>query len=181
MKNIQVKIISGKYKNQSLVSLSEHTRETSHVVRGAVFNMLYSLSGSGLDLFAGSGAYGFEALSRGLDKITLNDVDKLAFQSLKQNNLKLKTDARLYNMDYQQLIITLVASKEEFNYIFLDPPYHLDINPIIELVSPLLASNGVIIAEMDKSTNVSLSTNDLSILKERVHGIKKIVIIKNVK
>ena len=64
--------------------------------------MLYQITGTGLDLFAGSGAYGFEALSRGLDLVYLNDMDKVAYQGLNANKTLLNANAIITKMDYQK-------------------------------------------------------------------------------
>jgi len=71
-----MKIIAGKYKNKKLISFSKNTKPTASMVLEAVFNMLYTIDGIVLDLFAGSGQYGFEALSRGASFVYFNDVDK---------------------------------------------------------------------------------------------------------
>ncbi|MDY0209950.1 MAG: RsmD family RNA methyltransferase [Acholeplasma sp.] len=178
MKHITLRIIAGIYKNKSIVSYSEKTRETSNMVRGAVFNMLYTVSGEGLDLFAGSGAYGFEGLSRGLNSVVLNDSNQLAYQSLLKNKTCLNANATIYNLDYKTLVSKLITDRKSFDYIFLDPPYELDINPIILAVEPILKSNGFVIAEIDKKNSVSRLADSLVIEKERMHGIKKIIIIR---
>jgi len=176
MKKVPLKIIAGKYKQKTIYSYSDGTRETSHLVRGAVFNMLFQVSGVGLDLFAGSGAYGFEALSRGLNQVYLNDIDKDAYQGLIANKTLLNADAVITNLDFDKAIEYFKNSEVTFDYIFLDPPYDMPISPIVESVSTLLKADGTIVCEVEKQ---SICQTSLSLQKERIHGIKKIIILKN--
>lgn len=179
MKKIKLKIIAGKYKQKTIVSYGEQTRETSSLIRGAVFNMLYKMTGIGLDLFAGSGAYGFEGLSRGLDMVYLNDKDKDAYRSLTENKATLNANALITNLDYEKAISHYLKEAIYFDYIFLDPPYDMDINMIIEAVSPLLKPNGYLVCEIEKKGIYSLS--NLTLIKDKTHGIKKILILQNCK
>lgn len=171
MKKIPLRIISGRLKNQTFYSYSESTRETASIIRGAVFNMLFQISGVGLDLFAGSGAYGFEAYSRGLSKVYLNDMNQTAYKGLLENQKKLKTSAIITNFDYTKAIAFYLSQNIKFDYIFLDPPYDMLISPIIDSVKPLLSNKGKLICEVEKNQEIVC---DLELLKTRIHGIKKI-------
>ena len=111
--------ISGKYKNRELKSPnSSKTHPLSERARLSIFNMLVPVENKTvLDLFAGTGALGLEALSRGAKSCTFVENHPKTLQTLKQNlqNIEnatvLKTDAYQY------------APKEKFDLIFLDPPY----------------------------------------------------------
>lgn len=173
MKQVKLKIIAGSLKGKTLVSLSEDTKETAMVVKGAVFNMLFQMNGTVLDLFAGSGAYGFEAFSRGASKIYLNDQHALAIKSLKTNEANLNTGATITQMDYIDAINFYLRNKITFDYIFLDPPYAISIAPIMEAVSRLLNDDGKIIIEIEK-VNDCPEISGLNCIKDRVHGIKRI-------
>lgn len=179
MKKINLKIIAGKYKQKTIVSYGEETRETSNFIRGAVFNMLYHVAGTGLDLFAGSGAYGFEGLSRGLDVVYFNDSDKFAYKSLLENKLALDANALVTNLDYEKAISHYKDCKLYFDYIFLDPPYDMNISVVIKAVCPLLKPNGYLVCEIEKKS--TYDQENLSLIKERIHGIKKVVILQNSK
>lgn len=177
MKNVKLKIIAGKYKNRTLLSYSKETRETSSMVRGAVFNMLFQVQGIGLDLFSGSGAYGFEGLSRGLSKVYLNDQDMLAYRSLRENRDSLKVDNEcvITNLDYQKAIEYYQKNGIRFDYIFLDPPYKMtNIEHFFDVVSLIVKNQTVIVIEVEKKTQLPESYTQFSLLKEKVHGIKKI-------
>lgn len=173
MKQVKLKIIAGRLKGKTLISLSDDTKETASIVRGAVFNMLFEVSGSVLDLFAGSGAYGFEAYSRGAEKLYLNDLHPLAIKSLKINEESLKTGALITSWDYPKAIGYYKNNQIYMDYIFLDPPYTYDIQPILEAVVDLIKPTGKIIIEIEKS-HACPTVDGIHLIKDRVHGIKRI-------
>jgi 16S rRNA (guanine(966)-N(2))-methyltransferase RsmD len=173
MKQVKLKIIAGRLKGKTLISLSEDTKETASLIRGAVFNMLFEVSGSVLDLFAGSGAYGFEAYSRGAEQLYLNDSHPLAIQSIKINEESLKTGAKITAWDYKKAILYYQTNHIQMDYIFLDPPYAFDIKPIVEAVLDLLKPSGKVVIEIEKSHDCPI-IEGLSLTKDRVHGIKRI-------
>lgn len=173
MKQVKLKIIAGTLKGKTLISLSEDTKETASLVRGAVFNMLFQIDGTVLDLFAGSGAYGFEAYSRGATKIYLNDHHPLAYKSLKMNEANLSTGATITALDYKEALHFYERQQIEFDYIFLDPPYAIDIEPILKGVLSLLSKEGKIIIEIE-SSNPCPVVSGITLNKDRVHGIKRI-------
>jgi 16S rRNA (guanine966-N2)-methyltransferase len=173
MKQVKLKIIAGTLKGKTLISMSEDTKETASLVRGAVFNMLFQIDGIILDLFAGSGAYGFEAYSRGATEIYLNDHHPLALKSLKTNEANLKTGAVITAFDYKDAIHYYERHQIQFDYIFLDPPYALNIEPILQSIVPLLNNEGKIIIEIESSSPCPL-IEGINLIKDRVHGIKRI-------
>jgi len=152
------------------------TRETQDKVRMAIFNMLgqYFDGGIALDLFAGSGAMGLEAISRGMDKIIFNDINSSACKIIKENIDSLKiTNYELYNLDYVNFFKN---NKTKFDYIFLDPPYKLnDIDSILELSFNSLKEGGLIIFEMAKESTYD---SKWKVIKEKSYGIKKVIIFK---
>lgn len=99
-------------------------RPTPDRVRQTVFNWLgQSLDGlSCLDLFAGTGVMGFEALSRGATQVVLIEKSRAAYQALLDNKASLKaTNAQVLNLDALQF---LKQNHQKFDVIFVDPPYH---------------------------------------------------------
>src|SRR5690606_5336866 len=99
-------------------------RPTPDKVRQIVFNWLgQDMHGqSCLDLFAGTGAMGFEALSRGAKSLVLIEKSAAAYQALRENQQILKAEhVTIFNMDAQSF---LAQNQQAFNLIFLDPPYH---------------------------------------------------------
>ncbi len=178
-----MRINAGKFRNHNIDMCNlETTRETSDKVRQAMFNLIGQFFDGEvvLDLFTGSGALGFEAISRGCKKAYLNDLNNKALDVVKKNasKLKLTDEVSISNLDYRDFLNT---TKEKFDLIFLDPPYNMTkIDDILSLIkkNDCLNKKGLIIFEMEKNTNPKSSYYE--ILKERSYGIKKVVIYKMV-
>ena len=172
-----MRITGGKLRHRIIKMTNlETTRETQDKVRMAIFNMLgqYFDGGVALDLFAGSGAMGLEAISRGIDTIYLNDINNNACKVIKENVNSLGiTNAKITNLDYETFYKN---NKVKFDYIFLDPPYALnDIDYILDLSLNHLNDNGLIIFEMAKESKWN---NNYNVIKEKTYGIKRVIIIK---
>ena len=121
-------MISGEKKGIGLKAVpGKNTRPTTDKVKESIFNMLgqYFESGIVLDLFAGSGGLGIEALSRGMQRGIFIDRDAQAIAAI-QENLK-RTDlipyAEVYRRDYMQALRTLKRREIRFDLVLLDPPY----------------------------------------------------------
>lgn len=126
-----MKIITGTAKGMVLETLEgDATRPTSQRVKEAVFSMLqFDIEGANvLDLFAGSGQLGLEALSRGAKKAVFCDASRDATDIIIKNAKKAKLfeKCRVSTCDYNQMI-TGVAGKEKFDIVFIDPPYSMKI------------------------------------------------------
>ncbi|MBO1004914.1 16S rRNA (guanine(966)-N(2))-methyltransferase RsmD [Pseudogracilibacillus auburnensis] len=153
-----MRIISGKYKGRPLKSTAGvQTRPTTDKVKETMFNVVgpYFSEGVGLDLFAGSGGLGIEALSRGLDKVIFIDKDYAAIQTLK-SNLKTCNIAQnhyeVYRNDAERALKVMAKRNLQFDIIFLDPPYHRHVlNNLLEIIHHhnMLTMNGIIICEHD--------------------------------
>lgn len=142
-----MRILAGKYKNRPIASpKGSKTRPTSSKLRGSLFNILqHQMEGAHfLDLFAGSGAVGLEALSRGAKSATFIEKDPSAIRSIKENLKALEEEATVLKCD---LLRNLPKHLGPFDIIFLDPPYELDIAPLLEKLPPFLKSGGLLIVE----------------------------------
>ncbi len=178
-----MRINAGKFRNHNIEMTNlDTTRETSDKVRQAIFNLIGQFFDGEvvLDLFAGSGAMGLEALSRGASKAVFNDINKKALDCTKRNALKLHVDniCEFYNLDYKEY---LNNAKEVFDIIFLDPPYKMNnVDEILCLIKDnnMLNKNGIIAFEMEKNTNPK--SEYFEILKDRSYGIKRVVIYQEV-
>lgn len=121
-----VKLIGGKYRSRVIKTPENGTLPTKNMVRGAMMSMLGErLSGASvLDLFAGSGALGLEAVSRGAASCCLVDASKEACLVLRENVAALKAEGCLVlNEDYLAALSKLKG--KTFSVVFLDPPYAL--------------------------------------------------------
>ncbi len=153
MKN-QLRIIGGEWKRRQLAFASiEGLRPTPDRVRETLFNwLMWDIQNTKvLDLCAGSGALAFEALSRGAAHVVMIEPDRTQAQFLSQNLELLKVTkarAQLKVSTAQQALPTL---KEQFDLVFLDPPYALDLwTSLAELADPLIKQDALIYIEADR-------------------------------
>jgi 16S rRNA (guanine966-N2)-methyltransferase len=128
--DFKVRVISGTAKGRPLKAVpGTGTRPTTDKVKEAVFSMIgpYFGGGQGLDLFAGTGGLGIEALSRGLDHAIFIDLDKASIQVI-HDNLKatgFTGQAEVYRNDAVRALKPLAKRELRFDLIFLDPPYRM--------------------------------------------------------
>lgn len=128
-----MRIITGRARGVRLVTLAgENTRPTSERAKEAIFSMIQFeiRNAEVLDLFAGSGQMGLEALSRGAARATLCDLSKDAVGIIRQNATKtrLLPDCEILCADYETALQRF-CRKKRFDLVFLDPPYALGAVP----------------------------------------------------
>lgn len=176
-----MRVIAGKYRSLNLKMVgSSETRETSDKVRGAVFNSLAAIvpGSTVLDLFAGSGSYGIEALSRGAWSCSFVDKQRLAIQTIKDNiqTIKIIEPTHLIQNDYQQAVNDFLLKQKKFDIIILDPPYEFKYYERLLLdLSNLMHEDSIIVCETHKHTNLKDEIDGrLELYKSSVYGIKKI-------
>lgn len=172
-----MRIIAGTCKGATIAApKGSHTRPTADKVRGAIFNMLGDVSGLDvLDLFAGSGALGLEAVSRGAAAALLADNGVAAAATMHNNIVKLKLDnVRVTRRDYLLILRQAAKKGERFDLIFVDPPYrmHRVIEPELRRWLPrVLASGGRVVVESDSREDVSLP---LDLVTDKKYGDTRI-------
>ncbi|MBU0503443.1 MAG: 16S rRNA (guanine(966)-N(2))-methyltransferase RsmD [Candidatus Omnitrophica bacterium] len=120
-----MRITTGKYKGRIIWS-PKGIRPTEDRVRKALFDILGDIEGlSFLEIFAGSGAVGFEAISRGVKELTLVEYNRDCLRAINKNIESLKERAcELYEQEADEAIRTLGKENKKFDIIFLDPPYY---------------------------------------------------------
>jgi 16S rRNA (guanine966-N2)-methyltransferase len=123
-----LRVISGKYKGHPLKAVSgSNTRPTTDKVKEAIFQVIgpYFEEGIGLDLFAGSGGLGIEAISRGASKMIFVDRHMGAIQTIRENlkSLKIEDLAEVYRTDALRALKAAAKRELVFDWVFLDPPY----------------------------------------------------------
>ena len=170
-----MRIVAGKYKRKNLLTLeTDDTRPTKDMVKEAIFDtVLIKDTDTFLDLFAGSGAIGIEAISRGASKVVFNDLNPKAVNIIKENLNNIKELATVHNEDAFSLVNRL---KESFDYIFIDPPYAFDrYDELIDLIKSnnLLKQGGTLILEVNKDTVINHP-----VFKEKKYGISKVLYVK---
>ena len=149
-----MRIIAGKYRHR-LIDYPENIptiRPTKDRIRESIFSALGDINGTiVLDLFAGSGAMGIEAISRGSKEAYFVDHDDLAIKVISHNITSLGIDnGKIYKADAFIKIEDFAKNNQQFDIIFLDPPYAINqylnlINKIIR--ENILEENGVIVVE----------------------------------
>lgn len=172
-----MRVISGKYKGKNIDGFDiDGTRPTMDRVKESLFAMIqdYIKNSVCLDLFAGSGSLGIEAISNGAKVCYFVDKHKEISEILK-NNLKDIDNSYLIYSDYKEALKKLNNIK--FDIIFLDPPYKENlITPSIDAIikNEMLSDNGIIVCEYE---NEKIQTN-LNIWKQKKYGSKHIIIFK---
>ena len=151
-----IRIIGGIYKGRYLeIPNSKVTRPTMDKVRQAIFNVLQKKPENAVccDLFAGSGAMGLEALSRGAKKCYFIDKDRGTFLVLKNNIKALGIQPENYELFLGDYRVFIKRNPElKLDILFLDPPYRMNINPnIIRDMSQrgMFSKNAVIVSEQE--------------------------------
>lgn len=171
-----MRITGGTAKGQQLkVPKSKLVRPTTDLAREAVFSILASLATSwsrGLDLFAGTGALGIEALSRDVEWVDFVDQDHRCCAIIKQNLEKVgfAVKAHVYCCAVTKALTFLV---DEYDVIFLDPPYaDIAINDLmIQLAkSTLLGNESIVIAFHSSRLPLQQRYNGLYLIKDKKYG-----------
>ncbi len=135
------RIVAGTHRGRALaVPPGETTRPTSDRAREGLFSSLQSLveldGAAVLDLYAGSGALGLEALSRGAGRATLVESDPRAVAALHRNAAALALPAEVVAADVSAF---LAGPAEPYEVVLLDPPYELDVDPVLSALVPWAA------------------------------------------
>ena len=183
-----MRIIAGKLRGSTLyLSKNKNIRPLKDLTRESIFNLLthskkiaFQLEKSNvLDLYAGTGSFGLECLSRQANYVCFIEKEKAAIEILEKNieKLKLKNKTKIFSNDVFTLIEKQNIFVSQFHLIFCDPPFkNTNIEKLIELVfnKNLLQKNGIIIIHRNKNTKEKLP-DYFKILDERMYGMSKII------
>ena len=189
LRGIFIRIISGKARGTRLFSpTNEKTRPTSDFVKESLFNILGAdvINANFLDIFAGSGAIGIEALSRGASSAVFIESSAAAIALIRRNlnKTKLEDCAKIIGIDYKKALTSL--SGQTFDIVFLDPPYKQNlVQSVLEIImqASILVDTGILIAEMAKNTCPSeelVKSLGLEIYKIRQYSATELVFFKPV-
>ena len=180
-----MRVISGSAKRLQLKTVpGNETRPTTDRIKETLFNMIsMELTRCRfLDLFAGSGAIGIEALSRGAKQVIFIENNRLAIQCIKDNlkHTHLEDGAMVIQSDVQSALSKM--KEEPFDFIFMDPPYHTGVEEsILRLLkeSTLLHENTIIIIEAAIEETFSyLSELGFTLIKNKEYKTNKHLFIK---
>ncbi len=175
-----MKVIQGKHKGTILKGFDiDGTRPTMDRVKESLFAMLqnYIIDSTVLDLFAGSGNLGIEALSMGAKECYFVDKNSIACKIIKENLDKVREDGKVIKKDYKDALQTF---NNKFDIIFLDPPYHTDyINKSIELIieKDLVDDKGLIVCESNSVDKIMIP-DCYTELKNKTYGEKIVIILQ---
>lgn len=183
-----MRIITGRARGIKLNTLEgENTRPTSERAKEAVFSMIqFDIEGREvLDLFAGSGQMGLEAVSRGAASATFIDKSRDAAKVISQNieKTKLSEFCRLLNSDVQDFI-RVTRGRKKYDVVFIDPPYALRaVAPTLKalLNGEMLKPTSIIVCESEEADifeNDSALAEKFEIVKKAKYGVAHITIVK---
>jgi 16S rRNA (guanine966-N2)-methyltransferase len=170
-----VRVISGEHKGRRLaVGKKTGLRPTSDRAKESIFNVLQKeIEGKRiLDLFAGAGTLGIEALSRGAESVTFVDASRQSISIVRKNLRDLSLENRSITLRSDGLE-ALEKLRQRFHLIFADPPYLEGfVQRIVDSVagSEALHKNGILILEHHKKERFSFPQDRLSLVKQRKFG-----------
>ncbi len=178
-----MRVISGKYKGKYLQGFDiEGTRPTMDRVKESIFSMIQFevVDSLFLDLFAGSGAIGIEALSMNAKMCYFIDCNPKAVNTIKKNLNKMEACYKLIKMDCFQALAYFAKENISFDIIFLDPPYNFkEKKRLLDYIcnKKIIKNNGLVIFEYDDE---DIKTDKLFLLKHKKYGSKKVDIYRKV-
>jgi len=167
-----LRIIAGEYRGRKLKTLSgQQTRPTMDKIKESIFHRLgpFFSGGQCLDLFAGSGALGIEALSRGFERAVFIDRNRQAVKTIRQNLQLLqipKERVIVWQLDALQALRRLGKMNDSFQMIFIDPPYYqINFSKLLTEIEQhrLLTGDGIIYCEHGADEKL---TNQVGLLNQ---------------
>lgn len=176
-----MRVITGTCRGKKLKTLeSLDTRPTADMVKEAIFSAIqFDVPGSNiLDLFAGSGQLGIEALSRGASHCVFVDKNPAAIQIIKENisDCGLNGCSRVLNMDS---IEYLKVAKTGLDIVFIDPPYRNGlVQEALNLIEPKLNDGSIVVCEHEKELTLNDSYGSLKLHKRYKYGKIAVTIYK---
>lgn len=182
-----MRIITGSAKGAVLKTLEgEATRPTSEKVKEAIFSALqFDLEGrSFLDLFAGSGQMGLEALSRGARRAVFIDESREAMEIVKANARKTGFfDASHFLVSDYRNYLRKAAGKEKFDIVFIDPPYaqRIATDAMMRVIDADMAKWGTVFvleSEEDLCTDTRIAQGDFVVVKSKKYGRTFVTILR---
>jgi 16S rRNA (guanine966-N2)-methyltransferase len=178
-----VRIIAGEKKGHRIAApKGPATRPTSDFVRETAFNLIGPVDGATvLDLFAGSGALGLEALSRGAERAVFVESDAGAARAIDRNLEKLRlTGATILRRDALQALAAEAAAGRNYDLVLVDPPYAMfaDLQTkLARYLPPVLARDGLLVVETDARVEPEIPV--LAVRTSRRYGAARLTLFEH--
>lgn len=177
-----MRVITGKARGTRLVTVSGNdiVRPTGEKAKEGIFSSIqFDIEGRTiLDLFAGSGQLGIEALSRGAKSAVFVDISDVSLKAVKENLNKtgLNDFSEVIKADYSSYLLT---SSKKFDIAFLDPPYNSGVlqDALIKTAN-VMSDSGVIICEHPAQTQLPEAVSDFKVAKKYKYGKIHVTIYK---
>lgn len=185
-----MRVIAGKARRLTLKTPQGYdTRPTTDRIKETLFNILnpYLADADFLDLFAGCGAIGIEALSRGAKYVAFIENDKAALDCIKSNlkHTKLEPQAEIYPMDVFDALRALEVKGKVFDIVFMDPPYNANYEREVLFAlqkSNIIYCDTIIVVEASKQTSFDfLNDTGFRIIKKKEYKTNQHVFIEKAK
>lgn len=149
-------------------------RPTRGKVREALFSIINTNGKTFLDLFAGSGAVGIEALSRGASRAVFVERSRKAANHIRKNLEKTKFEGRIIN---KSVSATLENFEDTFDFVFMDPPYKTElVKKTLKKIDGVLKEDSTIIIE--HPSNEESEYNEFKIIKNKTYGDTSLTFLK---
>ncbi|HMT19122.1 MAG TPA: RsmD family RNA methyltransferase [Candidatus Saccharibacteria bacterium] len=170
-----MRIIAGEFRSRIIKDpKSKKTHPMSEKIRGALFNTLGDIQGlTFLDAFAGSGAVGLEALSRGATKVWAVELDNDSFETLEYNRDLITDESRM--SVHKANVRSWLRNQQDmsFDVVIADPPYDAVGIKAIDACAEAVAPNGLLVLSLPPAEHISFK--NLKILDEKIYGDAKLV------
>lgn len=173
-----MRVVAGSVKGIPLKAVpGTTTRPTTDKVKESIFNMIgpFFDGGIALDLFAGSGGLGIEALSRGIDRVTFTDKDRKAIETIHANldKTRLAERADVFKADAERALKAMQKNGLQARLLFLDPPYHMEkayglMDKAAEL--GLVTEDAIVVCEHDRDVELNDRTRFFERFKKELYG-----------
>jgi 16S rRNA (guanine(966)-N(2))-methyltransferase RsmD len=173
-----MRVISGSRKGLPLKAVpGTNTRPTTDKVKESIFNMIgpYFDGGIAVDLFAGSGSLGIEAMSRGIDTCIFIEKDQKALQTILENlkKCRFEEDSELYKIDASRAVKAFEKRELLIDLLFIDPPYSKEMfydlaKKIVEI--GCMKDTGIIVCEHEKTVSLEDNLGTFMLVRRETYG-----------
>jgi 16S rRNA (guanine(966)-N(2))-methyltransferase RsmD len=168
-----MRIIGGQVKGRRIFTPKNQIRPTSDMIKEALFNILPPMEGrTFLDLFAGTGSIGLEAMSRGAARVVFVEVNRFSIETIKKNLSVCGFDNKykIISVPVDESLKRFNRNKEQFDVIFADPPYEKGfIKKTLYLLgrSSLVSEDGIIVIQHSFREELNRKTGEIVLMEQK--------------